>query len=689
MEFSKPPGSAFQAPRRVFTAPIISDGQDQASPPRAPDGSVDTLYDHPSIKIVSFTAASRPPSFGPRSGITPQDVEAGTLPWSSPLERTIAVGAFRIYRAPGSVAFLSCGSALQPILPKSQVWCIDETSSKFVLQIRRPQYWRIELPVEDSEDLRRAELLREVFDKILQFEKTECPFKRTFTVDLPEPQTPTIKRPWTPAPGSSSSLPPTPSTAAEIARLHRGVVKGGANSNLERSMSLSIPSRIKSDRNAHLCLSAEETTLEQRNYAKATAIYTEAQRDEEMAAEGLDPDSPLQLRPSKMHGFQASRSIAAPPQLALVSTVHAGSVEEDTIESPSGGPASQPLGDSQDSFHTPQPFHSTPLPPSPPLSNPGSPFTFPCPPEVPRQPEEPTEQEDVSDTTVVSNASETWSTSPIASAPSEQSDRATTPSSVYDVDNLSACSPAKPEEQLPVEPTSPRSEEEPLATSMSAMSLSSQSKSSSGTPRRPYIRHRATTSSSISADRRVLSPLPPAANLFSPRQVYSAAAAVSASKLAVVRRLPMVVIQKTCEILMSPPSHLINLMLNVAARIAAGEWRGLVFGTDERGEQIPVHWDWSEEEDGSNNNNSSPSEGEYVGSGRQQYIDDDWPPRMGRKMAGSFPESDDEDSHSLASPMSEVGLSPTPDEVRHEDGAESLSRNPDLESDWSRSLGVD
>lgn len=56
----------------------------------------------------------------------------------------------------------------------------------------------------------------------------------------------------------------------------------------------------------------------------------------------------------------------------------------------------------------------------------------------------------------------------------------------------------------------------------------------------------------------------------------------------------MAIIAKTCEILLSPPSHLINLMLSVAARIAAGEWRGMVFGYDEAGEAIPVQWDYSD-----------------------------------------------------------------------------------------------
>lgn len=97
---------------------------------------------------------------------------------------------------------------------------------------------------------------------------------------------------------------------------------------------------------------------------------------------------------------------------------------------------------------------------------------------------------------------------------------------------------------------------------------------------------------------------------------------------------------------MSPPSHLINLMLKVAARIAAGEWRGLVFGVDERGEQIPVQWDWSEDED----NNS------YVADCGGRFVDEDWPPRgSGMKMAGSFPESDDEEDWTAARPNGSIG----------------------------------
>jgi hypothetical protein len=52
---------------------------------------VDTLYDHPNVKIVSFTAGYRSLSVGPWTGTAP-DIEPGSLSWTSHLERTIAAG---------------------------------------------------------------------------------------------------------------------------------------------------------------------------------------------------------------------------------------------------------------------------------------------------------------------------------------------------------------------------------------------------------------------------------------------------------------------------------------------------------------------------------------------------------------------------------------------------------------------
>lgn len=117
------------------------------------------------------------------------------------------------------------------------------------------------------------------------------------------------------------------------------------------------------------------------------------------------------------------------------------------------------------------------------------------------------------------------------------------------------------------------------------------------------MRHRAaTTSVSIShTSPRALSPLPPPANLFTPRQGLrrlpsTAELSIRASTaVKTIRRIPSAILNKTCEMILGPPAHLINLMLKVAARIAAGEFRGFVFGMGEGGEVVDVRWDWSDE----------------------------------------------------------------------------------------------
>jgi hypothetical protein len=92
MEYSRPRTSGSAAPRRVFTAPVPPSAPQPAPSPQPAGGLVDTLYDHPNVKIVSFNAGSRSLSVGPRTAAVP-DVEPGSLSWSSQMERTIAVGA--------------------------------------------------------------------------------------------------------------------------------------------------------------------------------------------------------------------------------------------------------------------------------------------------------------------------------------------------------------------------------------------------------------------------------------------------------------------------------------------------------------------------------------------------------------------------------------------------------------------
>jgi hypothetical protein len=51
------------------------------------------------------------------------------------------------------------------------------------------------------------------------------------------------------------------------------------------------------------------------------------------------------------------------------------------------------------------------------------------------------------------------------------------------------------------------------------------------------------------------------------------------------------IIQKTWEILMSPPGHLVGVMLDIAAKINSGHWKDLVFGVDYDDESAGK-WDW-------------------------------------------------------------------------------------------------
>lgn len=128
------------------------------------------------------------------SSLRDQDAP-GTVSWGSPTERTVAAGPVRIYRVPGSVAFLHSGSLLHPILPKSQCWCVDGFC-KFALRKPAPNsYFRIELPSDGDENLAKIEELKTVLDKILRYEKTPCPFTRGFHVEIPDaPEAPRRKR---------------------------------------------------------------------------------------------------------------------------------------------------------------------------------------------------------------------------------------------------------------------------------------------------------------------------------------------------------------------------------------------------------------------------------------------------------------------------------------------------------------
>ncbi|KAK3643839.1 hypothetical protein LTR56_009933 [Elasticomyces elasticus] len=132
---------------------------------------VETLYLHPNTTIIKFSTPS--PTSRPSTPKSPA-ASAGSLPWTSPTERTLASGPLQIYRVPGSVSFLHSGSLLHAILPRSQCWCVDGVS-KFTMRVLPDTYYRIELP---ADDLEKVEELKAVLAKVLFYERTACPFNR-------------------------------------------------------------------------------------------------------------------------------------------------------------------------------------------------------------------------------------------------------------------------------------------------------------------------------------------------------------------------------------------------------------------------------------------------------------------------------------------------------------------------------
>jgi hypothetical protein len=550
-------------------------------------------------------------------------------------------GPFRIYRAPGSVAFLNCQNALRPILPKSQCWAVDDDSSKFVLQVRPPQYWRIEVPNNTPEDKIRAEQLKDVLGKVLRFEKTPCPFQRNFVVELPEaPQTPIIKKPWKPVgrpkvevapvnntqethdlilestPGRVASpdqilegyeavLVTTPvrasspdqpleeaATLAPSSVAHdyafsrtmamvfdiespRGPVNAPTFSFLpmkketrpldELSMSSSLvaelpSSPLKSSTDVEPALLDEESVFadftgfeEDDSYSDATDDTSMTPRNHHQATyQSMDFEADKEHQtPPLQH---CSRSTTAPPLLSLVTSPPSKHRTSSPLRISTIPETESGFSSSVESFHSVQSWHSPLAPPSPPASGPSSPIgTYPYPHDnivLPKRPGRHTR--DASELTVTPETPRVGEVN--SSGPSS------TPRS------RSFSPPPKTPTLVPSTSENTDDEQFEILTPPTVRST---------------IRHRATTSSN--SRRRELSPLPAAVNLFSPPRRRS-------RRLQTARHLPTAIIQKTCEILLSPPSHLLSLMLGIASKIAAGEWRGVLTGQGES-----VHWDFEDE----------------------------------------------------------------------------------------------
>jgi Inheritance of peroxisomes protein 1 len=164
------------------------------------ENASEIFYTHPSVIVKSFEPPTSQRSVSSKESAEydyPVDT-IETLPWRSLSENTLSRGWLKIEQVPGSTAFFKTRDFNRVILRNSQCWCVDREST-FVLRIARLKYWRIELPNQTDEDKKKVQELKETLAKLLRYEATPCPFKRGFTVELPEDaKTPRKKRAWKP-----------------------------------------------------------------------------------------------------------------------------------------------------------------------------------------------------------------------------------------------------------------------------------------------------------------------------------------------------------------------------------------------------------------------------------------------------------------------------------------------------------
>ncbi|KAJ5994199.1 hypothetical protein N7451_009923 [Penicillium sp. IBT 35674x] len=197
---SEPLGQIYSVRRSVtFPTKLIPQSTRGSGAPN-PNVAENVIFYHPSAKIVHFAPralAPIPSSSAPTDFDYPVDT-IETLPWRSATERTVATAPLRLEKVHGLTVFLKCGNVVHAILKNSQCWCVDGVS-KFVLRIRPLTYYRIEIPHETQEEKGLVDDLKIALPTVLRYEVTPCPFKREFTVELPEEATaPRRKKAWRP-----------------------------------------------------------------------------------------------------------------------------------------------------------------------------------------------------------------------------------------------------------------------------------------------------------------------------------------------------------------------------------------------------------------------------------------------------------------------------------------------------------
>lgn len=423
--------------------------------------------------------------------------------------------------------------------------------SKFVLSVGHNNFYRIELPNTSPAEKQKVEEFKVILPRLLQYEVTPCPFKRGFTVDLPEPpKTPPRKRPWQPR-----QRPPPSKLETHNAQLekyndtdsvtHDQEVED--NSSSESNLAALDP-RSSSSVDGY-ALSSSEMSSAEGSVVDSGSEATDyvASTVKKLNAAGYEkPD--IYNTPPRPKLLKTGRTITAPLQLTLRTSPPSNTTTDKPLPADTRNEPSS-LSSSMDSFHS---FHSpiSPLPPSPPYSDPASPSPNPEDDRINLRRTR-SHKRDPSELTVTAEFPGVWNTAGFETT-----------------EDMRTSSPILPETPTLIDDAASQSED----TWSEAITPSPLAELRN---RRPARR------------RQTLSPLPSPANLHTPRSRLSG------------HHLTTAILQKTCSLLLGPPVQLVALMLNIASKIAHGSYCGAAFGYADSGQKIPCSWDFSDVDDDS------------------------------------------------------------------------------------------
>ncbi|KAF2200821.1 hypothetical protein GQ43DRAFT_395556 [Delitschia confertaspora ATCC 74209] len=551
---SAAPGSApsSSSVRRSFTVPARLSNRSTPSSPASRDSAdgIETLFTHTFTKIISFTtgpSVTSQPTSSRRSSVDIGSETPESIPWKGYTERTLAVGPLRVYRVTSSnVSFLNSGNFLHTIFPKSQCWCVDG-ESQFVLRIRQNSYYRIELPFVTNEDKEKIKEFKDVLDKVLQYEKTPCPFARGFEVELPEAPKAAVRK----------HLTKKPEKAKKWLFDKTWVPSDGARSVIEESDSTATSSFEDDGRSS----------------SHTAEINSQISEPPESVVESAPPQTAS--IPERARKFHALRSVTQPAETRSHSV--------SSSKPPDMPDLSKSYSPPHDPTESRETINSNLSPAADTVSLLSTTDTFyTCANTISRAPSPPyvDAQADIEDNP--------WASEHITqNLENEQEDNHLRGRTLHRRDiseiTITGHSAEHSKEPAPITPTTEgRASSAPSTPPLVSDSDDSFEPPFLDVPTPPAtIRLRRLTGAS---QRRAFSPMPQEQNLVR-RQVDTPR-----------KQLTAALVRKTCEIVLGPPAHLVTLMLRIAAKVSNGVFGFDTYRVRHPVEKIPCSWESSGDE---------------------------------------------------------------------------------------------